>query len=452
MAPAADLLVDEIWDVIVIGAGAAGLMAAERSASRGLHTLLLEKNRKPGVKILMSGGTRCNVTHNTDTRGIVAAFGKQGKFLHSALSRLSPRDVVTLLEGEGVPTKVESTGKIFPVSDTAVDIQQALLSRLQRSGAKLALGKSVQGISGQSPRFKLKTASGELVSRNVIVTCGGKSYPGCGTTGDGYEWARQFGHAIVPTVPSLAPLACDSAWLRGLQGLTLTDVELSLIIRSNPEVSDLSRPDPLSQAIDKPKILDKPKKNDKPPTIRGSIVLTHFGISGPAAMNLSRFVSYAPIDSRLQLLCDFVPSITEENLFQQLRSECQSHGKRQISSLLGSIVFQRLADSLLDQIPISGQRQSGEASNKELHSICGALKRQPISLSGTLGFAKAEVTAGGVALDEVDSSTMQSKLVPGLYFAGEILDLDGPIGGYNFQAAFSTGWLAGLVVADVPRT
>ncbi len=426
---------DDCWDVIVVGAGAAGLLAAERSAASGKRTLLLEKNRKPGVKILISGGTRCNVTHDTDARGIVAAFGRQGRFLHSALAHLSPREVVVLLRDEGVPTKVEKYGKVFPVSDTAVDVQQALLRRLDRSGAKLLLAQAVRSLRIQEGLFELKTESNQLRSRSVIVTSGGQSYPGCGTTGDGYAWAREFGHSIVPTVPSLAPLTTSSAWIHALQGLTLEDVSLTLAV--SPVKSNLESP-----SAEPP--TSRRNKLEPSPAFRGPIVLTHFGISGPAAMNISRFVEYAAAGSQVDLICDFLPSETEEQLFQRLRGDCLRNGKRQLTSILGAIVFQRLAEALLETAQLVGQRHAGETSNHDLRRLCEALKRQRIPLTGTMGYPKAEVTAGGVALNEVDSSTMQSKRCPGLFFAGEILDLDGPIGGYNFQAAFSTGWLAGM--------
>lgn len=441
------------WDVIVAGAGAAGLMAAERAAACGCRTLLLEKNRKAGVKILMSGGTRCNVTHDTDARGIVQAFGPHGRFLHSALARLGPREVASLFRDEGVPTKVEAGGKVFPVSDTAVDVQQALLRRLQRAGAMLQLDAAVQSIAKEATQFQVTTSQGVFVAPCLIITSGGLSYPGCGTTGDGYAWARQFGHTIVPTVPALAPVRCDSDWVRELQGLTLDDVLLQVrISESTPtaasspsggETTTSPATSPLTSAsggsASRP-----PRKKTPPPSCRSGMVFTHFGVSGPAPMNLSRHVEQAGATARVELICDFFPDENEEQLWGRLRSECQRHGRRQVSSVLATMMFQRLADVLLRQSRVNPSKNAGEVSNAELRQIVSALKRQSLPISGTLGYPKAEVTSGGVVLEEVDSSTMESKRVSGLYFAGEILDLDGPIGGYNFQAAFSTGWAAGL--------
>src|SRR5262245_52695017 len=194
------------YDAIITGAGAAGLMAAIRAAERGRRVLLLEKAKKPGVKILMSGGTRCNITHDCDARGIVAAFGSNGKFLHSALAALGPREAVEFFEGEGVATKIEETGKVFPVSNRAVDVLDALLRRLARSGATLSLNEPVREVLlHPEGGFRVVTSSRTLTCEKVLITSGGKSYPGCGTTGDGYTWAVTFGHTIVPPRPALVP-------------------------------------------------------------------------------------------------------------------------------------------------------------------------------------------------------------------------------------------------------
>src|SRR5262249_30796455 len=197
---------EPVWDVIVIGAGAAGLMAALRAAERGRRVLVLEKNRKAGVKILMSGGTRCNLTQDTDNRGIVAAFGAQGKFLHSPLASLSVADTVAFFEGEGVATKREETGKIFPVSNRAADVLAALVRRVERSGAELALGEPVLELRRDQRGFGIITPQRVLTAPRLILTSGGKSYPGCGTTGDGYQFASAFGHHIIAPCPALAPI------------------------------------------------------------------------------------------------------------------------------------------------------------------------------------------------------------------------------------------------------
>src|SRR5438067_996523 len=199
------------FDVVVLGAGAAGLVAACRAAELGRRVLLLEKNRKPGVKILMSGGTRCNLTHDTDNRGIVEAYGPPGRFLHSALAALSVQDTLDLFHAEGVATKVEETGKVFPTSNRAVDVLDALLRRLRRSGATLAPAEPALDLDATADGFTVVTPSRTVTGRSVILTTGGRSYPGCGTTGDGYRIAQKFGHTVVPTRPALVPIASPEA-------------------------------------------------------------------------------------------------------------------------------------------------------------------------------------------------------------------------------------------------
>ncbi|MEX2027489.1 MAG: aminoacetone oxidase family FAD-binding enzyme, partial [Pirellulaceae bacterium] len=218
-----------LWDVIVVGAGAAGLVAAFRAAELGKRTLLLERNRRAGVKILMSGGTRCNITQATDNWGIVEAYGPPGRFLHSALAALSVQDSIGLFEAEGVKTKVEETGKVFPVSNKAADVLQALLARLHRSGAELALHEPVTELQLSGEQFCLTTPKRTLETPRLILTTGGKSYPGSGTTGDGYQWAASLGHTIEPPRPALTPLTTNAAWILALKGITLTDVTLTIL-------------------------------------------------------------------------------------------------------------------------------------------------------------------------------------------------------------------------------
>ncbi|MEX2176096.1 MAG: NAD(P)/FAD-dependent oxidoreductase [Pirellulaceae bacterium] len=464
---------NETWDVIVVGAGAAGLLAAATAAERGLRTLLLEKNRRPGVKILMSGGTRCNLTQSTDKWGIVRAYRQQGNFLHSALAALGPADLVKLVEDEGVPTKVEETGKIFPVSNRATDILEAFTKKLARSGAEMRLTTPVLGIERGEEGFVVKIdpasavrgpASGvrqlpdgiepageisphreahasrspdaarplvaamqsarplvaAMQARKVIVTVGGQSYPGSGTTGDGYAWAAALGHTIVPPRPALVPITTEAAWVRALSGITIPDVRLQLGHQDNPR-----------------KPLDER---------RGSLLFTHFGLSGPVVLDISGTLTAAAQPADLQLTCDFLPDVRPDQLDAQIRAACSRDGKKQVVGLPLFALPRRLVEELVGLAGLPAEIKAAELSKQNRAALVTILKASPIAVNGTRGFAKAEVTAGGVRLQEIDSKTLESKLVPGLYFAGEVLDLDGPIGGYNFQAAFSTGYLAGLSV------
>lgn len=399
--------------VVVVGAGAAGFFVAIHAAQRGLQVVLLEKNRKPAVKILMSGGTRCNLTQATDRRGIVEAFGKQGRFLHSALASLGPDELVEVFDREGVPTKVEPTGKIFPVSDRAVDVADAVRRMLERTGAKLCLEYPVEKIDRTDDGFIVRTSSGNFSAEKLVLTTGGQSYPGCGTTGDGYAWAKALGHKIIPPRPALVPLLSETPWVNALSGVTVPDVGVKVVEGENVQA--------------------KPQAAG-----RGSFLFTHFGLSGPVVMDVSRAVTANPDAAQWNAVCDFVPQLNEQQLTDSLGGRNQS-----VLAIVAEWLPKRLGEALLSESDIDLEQRTAELSKKSRNRLISALKRMPIPIHGSQGFKKAEVTAGGVDLREVDSKTMQSKVCPNLYFAGEILDLDGPIGGYNFQAAFSTGWLAG---------
>lgn len=429
------MLIARECDVLVVGAGAAGLLAAARcaelGAASGLQVLLVEKGRRPGVKILMSGGTRCNLTQACDRRGIVEAFGPQGRFLHSALAALGPAELVALVEAEGVPTKVEATGKVFPESNKAADILAAFVRRLERSGCLYEAEQPVRELrplAEASGGFEVFTSTLRIQARKVIVTTGGQSYPGCGTTGEGYAWARTLGHTIVPPRPSLVPITIQADWARSLMGVTLPDVRVR-VVDGNHTLAES----------------------------RDGFLFAHFGLTGPSILDVSREVSGHPEPNRLHLICDLLPGVAADALDAELRGRAGREGRRQCSTLLADSVRelsphtalpQRLIETLIEVAGVSATKVGAELSRDDRKKLVQVIKELRIPVRGTLGFEKAEVTAGGIALKEVDSRTMESRLVPGLYFAGEILDLDGRIGGYNFQAAFSTGWVAGTSAAQ----
>ncbi len=409
--------VDAPWDVAIIGGGPAGLMAGARAALRERKTILLDKNREPGVKILLAGGGRCNLTHATDARGIVAAFGPAGRFLHSALAALGPQQLVELFEAEGVPTKVEPGGKVFPVSDRASDVRAALLRRLKQNGCTLATAEPLMDLVRTGAGFRLITPQRPIEAEKVVLATGGQSYPDCGTTGDGFRWAAALGHRIVAPHTALVPLTSHAPWVRALQGITLPDVSLEVIDggRTGP---------PLASR-------------------RGALLFTHFGLSGPGVMDVSHVVSGSAHPETLLLRCDLLPELPERELDTLLADQCLANGKRHVAALLDGWLPHRVGETLVALIGMPLDRPAAELSKADRRRLVQTVKRLDIPVAGTMGFRKAEVTAGGVALEEVDSQTMQSRLVPNLYFAGELLDLNGPVGGYNFQAAFSTGWLAG---------
>lgn len=405
--------------VVVIGAGAAGMMAAHAAASQHASVVLLEKNNKTGVKILMSGGTRCNLTHNTDARGIAEAFGHAKRFLQPSLGGFPPKAVVEFFESAGVATKVESTGKVFPVSNRAVQVRDALHGFAVDAGVEIQTGAGVTGIRPDGQKWLVETEDSVITTDRVIVTTGGKSWPGCGTTGDAYAWMTELGHAIERTRPALVPLLGGEQWMKDLSGLVVDDSIVTVLPVSGKQKSLAQR--------------------------RGSLLFTHFGFSGPAAMDVSGAITAAAAFDQVHMIADLVPHCSEEELKAAL-SERQDGGRAKVSSLLSMWLPNRLANGIITQL---GQdARLAELSKAARNRLMQNLKRMQLPVRGTRGFEKAEVTAGGVRLDQVDPRTLESRMHKGLFIAGELLDVDGPIGGYNFQAAFSTGRAAGIAASS----
>ena len=405
--------------VVVIGAGAAGMMAAYAAASQHASVVLLEKNNKTGVKILMSGGTRCNLTHHTDARAIAEAFGHAKRFLQPSLGGFPPKAVVEFFESAGVATKVESTGKVFPVSNRAVQVRDALHGFAVDAGVEIQTGAGVTGIRPDGQKWLVETEDSVITTDRVIVTTGGKSWPGCGTTGDAYAWMTELGHAIERTRPALVPLLGGEQWMKDLSGLVVDDSIVTVLPVSGKQKSLAQR--------------------------RGSLLFTHFGFSGPAAMDVSGAITAAVSFDQVHMIADLVPHCSEEELKAAL-SERQDGGRAKVSSLLSMWLPNRLANGIITQL---GQdARLAELSKAARNRLMQNLKRMQLPVIGTRGFEKAEVTAGGVRLDQVDPRTLESRMHKGLFIAGELLDVDGPIGGYNFQAAFSTGRAAGIAASS----
>jgi predicted Rossmann fold flavoprotein len=426
---------DLIWDLVVVGAGAAGMLAAIRAGRLGCRTLLLEKNRKPGVKILMSGGTRCNLTHATDAGGIIEAFGRQGRFLRTSLIDFDPERVIQFFHDAGVTTKVESTGKVFPTSDRALDVQQALWREVHGAGVHAVLDAAVERVDRVEGMWRLASTQGLWHGRRLVVTTGGCSYAGCGTRGDGYAWMSELGHTIVSPHPALVPLTSPSAWIAPLSGVTLEDTLVRVIETERiPTTRDVAE----RLAVCRRQSLAER---------RGSLLFTHFGLSGPAAMDVSReFTACADPMSR-RLICDLLPMMSAQEFHAQLQIAAADQATRSIARWLGQWLPARLAEVLVTLSGIPAQQRLAELTKVQRRELLQQTKSLEIAINGSRGFAKAEVTAGGVSLLEVDPRTMASKVAPDLFIAGELLDVDGPIGGYNFQAAFSTGWSAASAAA-----
>lgn len=406
-------------DLCVVGAGAAGLFAAwwaartAREAGKELRVLLLEKNLRPGLKILISGGGRCNLTTTRQGKDLERQYGRRrGLWLRHALRAFPPQDLVSLIESRGVRLHEEDLEKIFPVSRRAKDVLDALLGLCEEAGVEVCLGRALTGVQREGEGFALQTSEGSMRCRRLVLSTGGLSYPKTGATGDGYGFCRGLGHRITPCVPALAPLRVDQPWVHQLAGIVLPDPVLRLHSASGERLLERQRP----------------------------LLFTHKGLSGPAAMDLSGAVEEREEPCELRL--DLVPGRTRQQLDAGFLQAAQEQPRRRVSNLLPRTLPERLrehlcqaagADTTLAELPRAARQR-----------LLESLKQTRIPVRESLGFGAAEVTRGGVELEEVDARSMQSRVCPGLYICGELLDIDGPIGGFNFQAAFATARLAGI--------
>lgn len=408
-------------DIIVVGAGAAGLWAAERAARAGRKVLLLEKTPRAGTKILASGGTRCNLTTTLDAKGAARLFGDAELFLLPALKGMSPQRVRRRFHDLGVETVEEPhLEKVFPASQRAVDVRDALLEAALKAGVEIRYNQPVLGIA---PGWTVTTPGGEFTAPKLLLCSGGQSYPRTGTTGDAYSWLRDLGLAVTPPVPALVPLASGAEWVRELSGISVQQTEARLLGPSGKLVQRRARP----------------------------VLFTHHGLSGPGAMDLSARVARDRHDGRSGhvVTLDLLPSWPEENLRAELLSAAGRPGGPRLGKVLtGEPIPARLLAAVLRQAGIADENPALHSLEAKLRNkLADALKALRVPISGTLGWDQAEVTAGGLSLDEVERETYEVKRHPGLYVFGELLDLTGPIGGLNFQAAFSTAERAAVHAA-----
>jgi predicted Rossmann fold flavoprotein len=418
--------------IIIIGGGAAGMMAAGQAALAGAEVLLFEKMNQLGRKLRISGKGRCNITNIAPVEDFIGEFHPNGLFLRQAFSRFFSDDLVTFFEEWGLPTVVERGGRIFPASGKATDVKNALIRFIKKTGVKFNLNyqvnriivdnKKVVGVKASELRSFIvgKTKKGteketEYFSDAVIITTGGLSYPATGSTGDGYKFAKMAGHKIVPTRPALVPLEISGNIVSKLAGLHLRNVNAKIIIN------------------------DKIKKD-----AFGEMEFTKFGISGPIILSLSRYIVDAlNMKQKISLSIDLKPALDEQKLDKRLIREFESVGRLQISNLLKNLLPQQLIPVCLDEAKIFPKKVSHQITTNERRRLRLWLKDFRLNITGYRPFSEAIITAGGVSTKEINPRTMESRLIKNLYLAGEILDVDGNTGGYNLQAAFSTGWLAG---------
>ncbi len=418
----------------MIGGGPAGLMAASRAAECGASAVILERNPKLARKLLISGKGRCNVTNTADLPAFIGAFSPNGKFLYGAFSRFFRDDLLDILRDQGVETKVERGGRVFPVSDRAADVARALESWMLSTGARVKSGTRAKSVANDNGRvIGVEVFGGRMKADAVIIATGGASYPKTGSTGDGYDMARRLGHTIVAPKPALSALVCEEKWIRDIQGLSLKNVEASLWIEPPPSLSrrgaggEVSRPRRLASEF-------------------GEMLFTHFGVSGPIVLILSRGVGDLVKQGRVTISIDLKPALTPEQLHARLIRDFRQ--TKHIKNYLPELMPHALAEQFAWLAGLDPDKRLNDITHEERQRIVEMLKDLRVTVSRMASLDEAIVTAGGVSLKEIDPRTMMSKLVPGLFFAGEVLDIDAVTGGYNLQAAFSTGYVAGESAAE----
>lgn len=409
--------------LIVIGGGAAGMMAAGRAGAMGERVILFEKNRNLGRKILITGKGRCNVTNSGDINKFIANYGDNGQFLYSSFNRFFNNDLLEFFKGYGVALKVERGGRVFPESDDAADIVKALAAYIKEGNVEILYEKEVKSIAVKKGRILgVETSAGRSAASQVIIATGGKSYPGTGSIGDGYKWAMELGHTLIPPKPALVPLNVKEGWVKELQGLALKNVEASLYMGD--------------------KFLGKEF---------GEMLFTHFGVSGPIILTLSRKVAINNSSAGFTLKINLKPALDEETLDLRLQKDFIKFQRRQLKNSLNELLPSSLIPVIINLSGISEDKYVHQITREERQRILSALTGMELTILGPRSLAEAIVTAGGVSLKEINPRTMESKLVKGLYFAGEVLDVDGFTGGYNLQAAFSTGFSAGESAAKASQ-
>ena len=405
-------------DVIVIGGGAAGMMAALQAAWAGASVTLLEKNEKLGKKLYITGKGRCNVTNVAELDEFFASVPRNPRFLNAALRQFTHEDTTATLDMLGTPTKVERGGRVFPVSDKASDVTRALARGMKDAGVQVCLNTEVARVArGEDGLLAVRLAQGgTLLSPCVIVATGGVSYPSTGSTGDGYRFARDNGHTVTPLRASLVGLTMEEKWPTLLQGLSLKNVRVSA-------------------RAGKKKIFDE----------LGEMLFTHFGVSGPLILSLS---SHLPEDfSQAAVTLDMKPALTDEQVDLRLQREFAQNARKQLSSVLVELMPARMGPVFATLCGLSADAPVSQITREQRQTIGHMLKALPLRVTGTRPIEEAIVTRGGVNVNEVTPGTMMSRVTEGLYFAGEVLDVDAHTGGFNLQIAFSTGALAGKSAA-----
>lgn len=399
--------------ILVIGAGPAGMMAAIRAAENGAAVTLLEKMKRPGRKMMITGKGRCNITNAADVPEIIRNIHGNGAFLNSSMRAFDNQDVMEFFRQQGVPVKVERGNRVFPVSDKAQDVVDAMVHRLHELDVRIELEMPVADILLQEGRVAgVRTKSGAHYKADaVILAVGGASYPGTGSTGDGYEMAKKLGHTVVLLRPSLVPLETEEEWVKDVQGLSLRNVRATLLAGG-----------------------------EKVQEMFGEMMFTHFGVTGPIILSMSRRAAKCLAEGKfVELELNLKPALTPEKLDARIQRDFEQHIRKSLKNGLLDLLPHKLIEPVLDCAYLDPEKPVHQVTAEERHRLAETLQHLTLTIAKTRPLAEAIVTAGGVSVREINPKTMESKLVPGLYFAGEVVDVDAYTGGYNLQAAFSMG-------------
>ncbi len=416
---------EEMWDVAVIGGGAAGMMAAGRAASAGARVILLEKNPGLGKKLLITGGGRCNITNSGHSpRAFLSKFNSRGKaadqFLFSPFSRHGVTDSIAFFNERGLATKVEMRGRVFPVSDSAESVWEVLHHYMDEGKVQVRTGATVVHIENEKGHISYVRLNNDqrIFAKTFIFATGGLSRPDTGSTGDGFDWLRTLGHSVVAPDPSLVPLTLRNEWTAALSGVSLPEITLSII-------------------EDGKKILKQ----------SGALVFTHQGISGPAVLNLSKDVGERLAYGQVYLSLDLLPKVSLEELNEQLLATIGALSNKKVKNILGSLIPKALIPITLTRTKIPEDLAANSLSREQRIALAQFIKNIPLTVKGRLGFEKAIIASGGLELTEVDTRTMRSRHIDNLYIIGDLLNIDRPSGGYSLQLCWTTATVAGDAAA-----
>jgi len=405
----------DFYDVAVVGGGPAGIMASIRAAQLKKSAVLIERNVSVGRKILITGKGRCNLSNSADIEGFIEKFGKSGQSLRSAFYKFSNNDLVEFLKKYGVATKVERQGRIFPSDDKSLSVVRALEKALADNGVKVLTGSRVMVIREDGGIFILKTEEAEIWAKKLVLATGGASYKATGSTGDGFHFAKLLGHTFNSLRPGLVPLKTKERWVTELQGLTLKNIRIVFECGGKKITSET-----------------------------GELLFTHFGVSGPLVLDLSaRVVDLLQEKKEVTLSIDLKPGLTREQLNNRMLREIETRGSINIKTLLKEMLPLKMIQVFASALNLDPAKRINQLTRGEREGITELLKDFRMTVTGALPLEEAMVTCGGIPVKDINPRTMESRIMPGLYFAGEIIDATAPSGGYNLQQAFSTGYLAG---------